>query len=271
MNPANAVHAVTAATAANTAQAVQQVQQSITEAQHAWVFLATSPLAHLTLTLFAYMAAEKFFEKTGRHPLANPVLIAIILIVSVLLLSHTNYQTYFAGAQFVHFLLGPATVALAIPLYHAYDHIRSAAVSIAISIVAGSVFAALSAVFIAKLLGGHGMLLLSLAPKSATTPIAISISGSIGGSASLTAIFVVLTGVLGAMFSTTILDLAQVTDFRARGFATGLTAHGLGTAHKMRINKLSGAFAGLAMGLNALATAIMVPILIPFIARWMGI
>lgn len=269
MNPAHAVQAVTAATATNTAQAVQQVQQSITEAQHVWVFLAATPLAHLTLTLFAYMAAEKISEKTGRHPLANPVLIAIVLIVSVLLVSHTSYQTYFAGAQFVHFLLGPATVALAIPLYHAYDHIKSAVLSISISIVAGSAFAAISAVLIARLLGGNGMLLLSLAPKSATTPIAISISGSIGGSTSLTAIFVVLTGVLGAMFSTVVLNLVRVTDFRARGFATGLTAHGLGTAHKMRINKLSGAFAGLAMGLNALATAILVPVLIPYMVHWM--
>lgn len=262
MNPVHAVQAVTSATASNTVEAVQQVQ-------HVWVFLATTPLAHLTLTLFAYMAAEKISEKTGKHPLANPVLIAIILIVCILLISHTSYQTYFAGAQFVHFLLGPATVALAIPLYHAYDHIKSAVISITISLIAGSTFAAISAVLIAKLLGGNGMLLLSLAPKSATTPIAISISGSIGGSTSLTAIFVVVTGVLGAMFSTTILNLVKVTDFRARGFATGLTAHGLGTAHKMRVNKLTGAFAGLAMGLNALATAILVPVLIPYMVRWM--
>ncbi|MGB8600688.1 MAG: LrgB family protein [Rhizomicrobium sp.] len=249
---------------------LSQVHLGVDDVQHAWVFLATTPLANLTLTLFAYIVAEYLSEKTGRHPLANPVLIAIALIVTVLLLTHTNYHTYFAGAQFVHFLLGPATVALAIPLYHAYNHIRSAVVSIAISMVSGSLFAAASSVIIAKLCGADGALMLSLAPKSATTPVAISISGTIGGSTSLTAIFVVLTGVLGAMFSTGVLNMVRVTDFRARGLATGLTAHGLGTAHKMRINKMAGAFAGLAMGLNALATAILVPLVIPYMIQWMA-
>ncbi len=237
------------------------------EFHHLWATLAASPLLPLTLTLIAYQAATSVWERCNRHPLANPVLLAITVLVLVLDVTGTDYQTYFSGAQFIHFLLGPATVALAIPLYRAYDHIRQSAVAIAVAIISGCVVAIASSVGIGWLLGGSWGTLLSLAPKSATTPIAMGVSSLLGGNASLTAIFVILTGILGAMLSTRLLNLAGVKDPRARGLATGLAAHGIGTAHKLQINELTGAFAGLAMGLNGLATAVLAPLLLHWLGR----
>ncbi|MDE1939689.1 MAG: LrgB family protein [Alphaproteobacteria bacterium] len=237
------------------------------ELHHLWATLASSPLLPLTLTLVAYQIATSVWERTNRHPLANPVLLAIAILVLVLDVTGTDYQTYFSGAQFIHFLLGPATVALAIPLYRAYDHIRQSAAAIAVATISGCVVAISSSVGIGWLLGGSWRTLLSLAPKSATTPIAMGVSSILGGNASLTAIFVILTGIMGAMLSTRLFNLIGVSDPRARGLATGLAAHGIGTAHKLQIDELTGAFAGLAMGLNGLATAVLAPLLLHWLIR----
>ena len=237
------------------------------EFQHLWAALASTPLLHLTLTLAAYQIGVTLSERAHHHPLVNPVLIAIIVLVVLLRTTGTDYATYFRGAQFVHFLLGPATVALAIPLYRAYDQIRQSVVAIAVAIVTGCVFAIVSVVGIGWLFGGSMGTLLSLAPKSATTPIAMGVSSLIGGNASLTAIFAILTGILGAVLSTWVLNLVRVKDARARGLATGLAAHGIGTAYKLRVNELTGAFAGLAMGLNGFATAMLMPLLMQWFGR----
>ncbi|MCA0403820.1 MAG: LrgB family protein [Proteobacteria bacterium] len=232
------------------------------------LILISSPLIPLTLTLIAYQIGDYLYRRANFHPLVNPVISAILLLILILHFIKLDYATYFNGAQFINFLLGPATVALAIPLYRAYEHIKSASFPIVCSLIAGSILAIVSVVVIAWLFGGSKIVLLSLAPKSATTPIAMSVSHHIGGLASLTAIFVIIAGIFGALISTPIFNLLKVNDPRARGFATGLVAHAIGTAHKFRINELSGAFAGLAMGINGIATAIIVPILIPIILNW---
>lgn len=229
---------------------------------HLWAFLITSPLFYLTLTLVVYGLFDAVCKRMGGNPLANPVLLSIIVIVSFLLVTGTSYQAYFSGAQFIHFLLGPATVALAIPMYKAYEHIRRSASAIMVALVGGALMAIVSAVGIGFLMGGSTEMLLSLSPKSVTTPIAMGIAEEIGGIPSLTAVFVIITGILGAVSSTWVLNISRVHDVRARGFATGLVAHGIGTAHKLRVNELSGAFSGLAMCLNGLATAILLPILV---------
>lgn len=237
------------------------------ELHHFWSTFPAAPLLYLTLTLIAYQAGVYLSKRSHYHPLVNPVLIAIVVVVVVLMTTGTDYKTYFSGAQLLHFLLGPATVALAIPLYRAYDHIRRSAAAIAVAIVSGCIFAIVSTVAIASMFGASRETLLSLAPKSATTPIAMGVSNLIGGDASLTAIFVILTGILGVMVSTWVLDLVRVKDARARGLAIGLVAHGIGTAHKLQVNELTGAFAGLAMGLNGLATAMLVPLLMHWLGR----
>lgn len=232
------------------------------------LILISSPLIPLTLTLIAYQIGDYLYRRANFHPLVNPVISAILLLILILHFIKLDYATYFNGAQFINFLLGPATVALAIPLYRAYEHIKTASFPIVCSLIAGSILAIVSVVVIAWLFGGTKIVLLSLAPKSATTPIAMSVSHHIGGLASLTAIFVIIAGIFGSLISTPIFNLLKVNDPRARGFATGLVAHAIGTAHKFRINELSGAFAGLAMGINGIATAILVPILIPIILHW---
>jgi len=231
------------------------------ELRDIWVYLAASPLLHLTLTLAAYVAGRFLYRRGRLNPLLNPVLLAVLAIVAILVATATPYPTYFEGAQFVHFLLGPATVALAIPLYRQFDKVRRSALAILASIVAGSLTAAASAVAIAWLLGASRDTLISLAPKSVTAPVAMGISERLGGLPSLTAVLVILTGIIGAMLGPPLLNLLGIRDWAARGLAIGTASHGIGTARALQVNELAGAFAGLAMGLNALATAILLPLL----------
>ena len=225
-----------------------------------WVYLSTSPLLGLTVTLVAYQAGFWLYRKAKLNPLVNPVLIAIVALVALLSVTGTSYATYFEGAQFVHFLLGPATVALAVPLYRNFQAVRRSAVPLAVALLAGSITAAGSAVAIAWLLGASRETLLSLAPKSVTTPVAMGVAEQIGGLPSLTAVLVILTGITGAVLATGTLNLLRVKDWRARGFAIGVAAHGIGTARAYQENDVAGAFASLAMGLNALATAVLLPL-----------
>jgi predicted murein hydrolase (TIGR00659 family) len=227
-----------------------------------WVYLSTTPLLGLTVTLLAYLAGRRLYEASGRQPLLNPVLIAIVLLVALLWFADVPYRRYFEGAQFVHFLLGPATVALAIPLYRHFAEIKRNAAAIAVSIAAGSLAAIVSALAVGWALGASERTLLSLAPKSVTTPVAMGISESIGGLPSLTAVLVILTGIAGAVFGTYVLNALGLKDWRARGLGMGTAAHGIGTARAFQVNELAGAFSSLAMGLNALATAILVPVVI---------
>lgn len=231
------------------------------ELRDIWVYLAASPLLSLTLTLVAYKAGLWLHARSNFSPLVNPVLIAVVALVGLLAVTGTDYSTYFEGAQFVHFLLGPATVALAVPLYRQIQHVRQSLVAIITAVICGSVTAALSAVGIGWLLGASQQTLLSLAPKSVTTPVAMGISEQLGGLPSLTAAAVILTGIIGAMAGTSLLKLVGIEDSRASGIAMGVASHGIGTARALQVNEVAGAFSGLAMGLNALATAILIPIL----------
>ena len=226
------------------------------ELYRVWVYLAASPLFALTSTLVAYQAGMWLYEKSGRQPLVNPVLIAVVTLVALLLATDTSYADYFDGAQFVHFMLGPATVALAVPLYRQLEALRGAYLATTVAILVGSLTAILSALGIAWALGGTFETLASLAPKSVTTPIAMALSDRLGGLASLTAVAVIVTGRVGAIADGWLLDRARITDQRARGLAIGVAAHGIGTARAFQVNETAGAFAGLAMGLNALATTL---------------
>ena len=229
--------------------------------QDIWVYLSASPLLSLTVTLLAYQAGFWLYRKGNLNPLLNPVVLAVGVLVGMLLITGTDYRTYFDGAQFVHFLLGPATVALAVPLYNQFRQVRRSMGPLLASIVVGSLTASLSAVGVAWALGAAETTLISLAPKSVTTPIAMGISERLGGLPSLTAVLVILTGVIGAMLGPPLLTAMRIRDWRARGLAIGVASHGIGTARAMQVNEVAGAFAGLAMGLNALATAILLPLL----------
>ena len=230
-----------------------------------WVYLAASPLLWLTMTLVAYLAGQWLFQRSGGRALFNPVALAIALVVLLLLLTDTPYATYFSGAQFIHFLLGPATVVLAIPLYLHWERVRQLFLPIIAGLATGSLIAILSAMGLAWLLGGSAQTLLSLAPKSVTTPVAMGIAEKIGGLPSLTAVLVILTGVVGAVAAPALLGWLRIRDDAVKGFAIGVAAHGIGTARAFQISTLAGAFSGLAIGLNALLTALLVPLIV----RWL--
>jgi predicted murein hydrolase (TIGR00659 family) len=235
------------------------VEETLTEI---WVYLAQTPLLWLSITLIVYQLSSLLYLRTGSFPLLNPVLVSVVLLVALLLATGTPYQTYFDGAQFVHFLLGPATVALALPLYNYIGRLRQMLVPLVGALLVGAVTGIVSAIWIGQILGVSRETLLSLAPKSITTPIAMGVSEQVGGLPSLTAVFVILTGILGAMLAKEVLALVRVRDNSVRGFAIGLSSHGIGTARAFLIHEEAGAFSGLAMGLNGAATALLVPLLV---------
>lgn len=226
-----------------------------------WVYLSATPLLGLTATLVVYQGAYWVYRRANFHPLLNPVAISVAALVSILTVTGTPYQTYFDGAQFVHFLLGPATVALAIPLYAQFDKLKRALVPLLGALLTGAVVAMASAVGIAWLLGASTTTLISISPKSVTAPIAMAIVEKIGGLPSLTAVLVVSTGILGAALAKYVLDFLRITDHSVRGFSVGVAAHGIGTARAFQVSEEAGAFSGLAMGLNGIATALLFPLL----------
>ncbi|ALL68289.1 LrgA-associated membrane protein LrgB [Paraburkholderia caribensis MBA4] len=234
-----------------------------------WVYLAASPLLGLTLTIVAYLIAQFLYVRARYNPLANPVLIAIAAIVALLTITKTSYATYFEGAQFVHFLLGPATVSLALPLYRNWDRLRRAAIPVMGGVIVGSLTGIFSAIVLAALFGAPYQTLASLAPKSATTPIAMAVSSELGGLPSLTAVLVISTGIFGAVSAQSILTVLRINEPDVCGLALGIASHGIGTARAFQVSEEMGAFAGLGMGLNGIFTAVIAPIVVPFVAHWL--
>jgi predicted murein hydrolase (TIGR00659 family) len=232
-----------------------------------WVYLSQSPLLWLTVTLLTYVVADAVSLATHRHPLANPVLHSLWIIGVFLVLTGTSYTTYFSGAQFVHFLLGPATVALAVPLYENRKVVAASILPMLVALAVGSVTGIVSVVLLAEALGLPRAVILSLAPKSVTAGVAMGISETLHADPSLTAVSVILTGIMGAIIVTPLMNRAGITDFRARGFAVGIAAHGIGTARAFQVDAVAGVFAGIAMSLNALVTSLLVPLAVTFLIR----
>jgi predicted murein hydrolase (TIGR00659 family) len=226
-----------------------------------WVYLQTTPLLGLMATLIAWEVAVQVNRVCRGHVLANPMFISIVLLSVLLLATRTPYRAYFEGGQYVQFLLGPATVALAVPMHANLRRIRRSARAIVPALLAGSVVAAASAMLIARVFGASRTVVLSLAPKSVTTPIAMGIAEQIGGSPSLAAVFVLLTGLLTVLIGGPVMRLVRVADMRAHGLAGGTAGHGLATARLLLLHETAGAFGGLAIGLNGVVTAILVPLL----------
>ena len=219
------------------------------------------------MTLVVYATADAVSLARGRHPLANPVAHSMWVIGAFLLLTGTSYTSYFAGAQFVHFLLGPATVALAVPLYENRKVVVAAILPMLAALVVGSITAIVSMVLLAEAAGLPRAVVLALAPKSVTAGVAMGISEQLGADPSLTAVSVILTGIMGAIIVTPLMNQAGITDFRARGFAAGLAAHGIGTAHAFQVDAVAGVFSGIAMSLNALVTSLLVPLAVTLLVR----
>ncbi|MFD1557538.1 LrgB family protein [Paraburkholderia silviterrae] len=223
--------------------------------------LAHAPLWGLLATLVAYRIGLGANRLAKGSVLANPVLVAVSLLVALLLAAHIPYREYFAGAQFIHFLLGPATVALAVPMYRNLHHIRRTARALVPALVAGSLVSACGAALISRMCGAAPVVTASLIAHSATTPIAMSIAQHIGGDPSLTATFTLFTGIVGVLQIEVVMNLMRILDERAHGLAAGTAGHGLTTARMLSISETAGAFGGLAIGLNGVLTSLIAPLL----------
>ncbi|UYG09435.1 LrgB family protein [Halomonas sp. M4R1S46] len=227
-----------------------------------WVYLSGNPLLSLLITLLAFLLAVRINRALGGTPLLHPVTLAIAMLIGFLLLVDMDYATYFEGAQFIHFLLGPATVALAIPLYDHRERVQRLLLPLLVACLTGIVTAVASTLGLAMLFGARHETLMSLAPRSVTSPIAMGIAEQIGGIPSLAAGLVLLTGSIGCILGPAIFRLLRVTDPAVQGFTMGLAAHGFGTAHSFaRLGAVAGAFSGLSMGLTGLLTAFLLPVI----------
>jgi predicted murein hydrolase (TIGR00659 family) len=230
-----------------------------------WADLVATPLSGITLTLVVYLLAQHLYRRVN-SVWANPVLVSIVTIILLLKASGIEHRDYSRGGDIILFLLGPSVVALAVPLYQRREEIWQRKRPILVGIFAGSLASIISASGLAWILGGSREIVLSLAPKSVTTPIAISIVDKIGGVAPLTAAIVVLTGCLGAVCGPEFCRRIGVTSPVATGLAVGTAAHGVGTARMFEVDRLAGTVAGLAIGLNGLMTTFLLPILMAIVS-----
>jgi putative effector of murein hydrolase len=225
-----------------------------------WVYLSSTPLFGLTATLVTYVVASLLYDCLDRAPWANPVLWSVVCIGLLLVVTRTPYPTYFAGAQFVHVLLGPAVVALAWPLWLRGQELRSRGVILVVAGLAGGIAAGGSAVVLGWALDLPGDILRSLVPKSVTAPVAMGIAERTGGVPALAAVFAVITGMTGALSAKYLFDLLRIDSWAVRGFALGTASHGIGAARALQVDPDAGAYAGIALGLQVLLASLLVPL-----------
>lgn len=224
--------------------------------------LLDQPLLWLVVTLGAYQVGVRLRDRTRAHPLAQPVLVAIVLVGGLVVLLDVDYASYADDTALISFVLGPATVALAVPLHRQLARLRGFVLPLLTAVVAGAVVSVTTAVGLVRLLGGDLLLARSMAPKATTTPVSIAVSDTLGGLPPLTAALTITAGILGAVAGPGVLSLLRVRDHRARGLAVGSASHGIGTARMIVDHPVEGAFSGLAMGLTALVTSLLAPVLV---------
>ena len=225
-----------------------------------WVYLSATPLFGLTATLTAYVAAHTVWQRLGRPAWANPVLWTVLLLATALLATATPYPTYFSGAQFIHFLLGPAVVALAWPLWQRRVELKQRALPLLAAALVGGAAAAGTAVALGAALNLPAPVLASLAPKGTTAPVAMGVASALGGEAALAAVFAVLTGLIGAVSGRYLFNLLRIETFEWRGFALGTASHGIGAAAALQAHPAAGAYAALALGLQVVLVSLLLPL-----------
>jgi predicted murein hydrolase (TIGR00659 family) len=229
-----------------------------------WVYLSSTPLFGLTATLALYVLAQAAYVGLKQAPWANPVLWTVVAIAGFLLLTDVPYPTYFSGAQFIHFLLGPAVVALAWPLWQRRAELRARWMPLLLAALIGGAAAAGSAWVLGRAFHLPADVVLSLTTKSVTAPVAMGVAEKIGGIPALAAVFAVLTGIIGALSGKYLFDLLRIDTtargWMARGFALGTTSHGIGAARALQVNADAGAYAGLALGLQVVLASLLIPL-----------
>lgn len=228
-------------------------------------FLQSMDYFWILLTMIVFMGSGWLYRKSHFFPLFTPIITTIAILIAFLELTQTSYEEYFNNVHIIHMLLGPVTVALAVPLYRQRSKLLFYCLPIIIGLCVGTVVAIISVCIIGHFLGLSHETLLSMIPKSVTTPIAMGISTSMGGIASLTAAIVVVTGILGGLLSRPLFRILRCKSDLEAGISLGLSAHGMGTNEAFSISQEAGAYAGLAMGLTGLLTAFIAPFIGPWI------
>lgn len=227
-----------------------------------YAYVTTTPLVWIIVTISAYKIGILVYEKSGKNALLQPIVVAYMIMLPILLLADIPYQRYFESVSIIHFILGPATVALALPLYKNLKLIRSYFMPIVVTLVLGSAFTILSALGILWLFDASTTTMLSMTTKSVTAPITIITAQDIGAVPSLAMGFVVITGLLGALLGNFIFKLLRIKHDAAKGFALGLISHAIGIARSVEISEKAAAFAALAMGLVGVLIAVILPLIV---------
>jgi len=230
-------------------------------------WLTGSPVFLMFLTLAAYRLGREVRDRTGGHALAQPVLVAIVVIGVVLALVDIDYADYRSGTELIAFWLGPATVALAVPLHRQAGRLKGFVAPLLVGVLLGAAVSIATGYLVVEALGGSERLARTMAPKAATTPVSIALSDVAGGIPELTAVLTIVVGILGAVAGPAVLNVLRVRDLRARGLALGAVSHGIGTSRALREHETEGAFSGLSMGLSAFAISLLLPLLLPLLAR----
>lgn len=229
-----------------------------------WVYLSATPLFGLTATLTVYLVTQALYLRLGQPPWANPVLLSILVLGTGLHASGVTYPTYFAGAQFIHFLLGPAVVALAWPLWQRRAELKARWRRLLVAALAGGFVASLTGVLLGIVVGLPDEVVRSLAPKSVTAPVAMGVADRIGGVPALAAVFAVITGLTGALSAKYLFNLMRIppdpAGWMARGFSLGTISHGIGAARALQVDADAGAYAGLALGLQVILASLLMPL-----------
>ena len=222
--------------------------------------LTASPFFGIALSILAYWVGVRLQKKTGLV-VCNPLIIAIVLVSGVLLLFRIPYESYNAGGSIINLFLAPATACLAVSVYSKLSLLKACWLPILVGCVAGSVSSMGSVLILCRLFGLDQALTASLLPKSVTTPIAVSISGSLGGMPSITVVAVILTGILGSVLSPFLIKLFRVKDPVAAGLAIGACSHAVGTARALELGETQGAMSGLAIGICGIVTVLIAALL----------
>ncbi|WP_319372154.1 LrgB family protein [uncultured Ilyobacter sp.] len=220
-----------------------------------------NPLFGIILSLFTFEIGKRIYMK-WRYPILNPLMIAIILIILLLLKFNIPYEAYAKGGDIIIFFLGPATVALGVSLYKNIQRLKEYFLPILAGVIAGSSTAIVSVIVLGRLLGLKKELILSMIPKSITTPIGIELSKSLGGNPSITVIGIMITGVTGAISSPFICKFFKIESKISRGIGIGTSSHAVGTSKAIEMGEIEGAMSGLAIGMAGLVTIFLVPILV---------
>ncbi|NER61986.1 LrgB family protein [Pseudomonas sp. MAFF212428] len=223
------------------------------------------PLFGIGITLGAYQLVLAAYDKT-RWIFLQPVLVSMLVVIAVLLTCGVSYAEYRKSTEIMNILLGPATVALAVPLYLNLRRIRQLLWPTLTTLVIGGVVATGACLLLGGWLGAEHMILMTMAPKSVTSPIAMLVAEQIGGVAALAAVFVLITGVIGAIFGPALLSACRVDSPEARGMALGISAHAVGTAVALQESEETGAFAALGMSLMGVVTAVFLPLAVSLVA-----